>query len=164
MSRSFDLTALCPRFERKRHGLNEVDVSLSKLTRLHFLLVNHDGQLNVGYEIKADERGFDLLSLHINGELNLRCGRCLESYIYPWQSFSTLLLETEESSFEGLGENDPYERVTLNHLGKLNLLDVVTDELIMALPQKHYPDCQSNKLDTYLNQEDKQCKTNESNI
>ncbi len=107
------------------------EVELIRLDRILPLLNSGEGALQVSLIAGKDANGIRFVTGNIKGGLQLQCQRCLGAFIFPVDlQFSLgLVRDLEESAvlperYEPLiVETEPY-----------NLLDVVTEEILLALP------------------------------
>jgi len=88
---------------------------------------------NVAFEIVAgrDEQHAARLSVHVHGSVPLTCQRTLARYSHPIDSRSEIAPVTSEHQLAGLPEDLEAKLVPE---GRLNLIELVEDELLLALP------------------------------
>ncbi|MDT8319187.1 MAG: YceD family protein [Xanthomonadales bacterium] len=79
-----------------------------------------------------DGQGAVTIDLQVDAELPLICQRSLEPYLEPVHRRSVLCVVRDEIEAERVPE--AYDPVLLTE-GKLALLDLVEDELLLAVPQ-----------------------------
>jgi uncharacterized protein len=93
-----------------------------------------------------DEQGMVTIALEVNAELPLVCQRSLEPYLERVERRS--LLTVIEDIAEQDSVPDSYEPVLLEQ-GRMALLDLVEDELLLAVPQvPRNPDTEVVELST----------------
>jgi uncharacterized protein len=106
---------------------------LGSFPRLRDLLASDAGE--VAYEVGGtrDARGRPALRLRVRGTLQLRCQRCLEAMPYAVETDETLVLAATlaEIHAEPADASAP-DRVVAGR--EMALLELVEDELILALP------------------------------
>ncbi|MDX1626415.1 MAG: YceD family protein [Wenzhouxiangellaceae bacterium] len=106
---------------------------LDRMPRIVDLLESPEADDEIGFEIDAwrDEQGHARLDVRLEGEVPLRCQRTLERYLQPVASSTRLAVVSSERQAEGLPEDvEP----KLAEDGRLELEDVVADELLLSLP------------------------------
>lgn len=107
------------------------EVELTRLDRILPLLDSGEGALQVNLIAGKDAGGTRFVTGNIKGSLQLQCQRCLGAFIFPVDlQFSLGLVRGLDESaglpahYEPLiVETEPY-----------NLLDMVTEEILLALP------------------------------
>lgn len=104
---------------------------LSKLSRLRPLLAEAEGELQAEIEISKGSDGAGWVKGRVTGELQLTCQRGLHPYAWPCNlSFSLRLVNSDSEEEQVLEHQDPY----LVQDNTLPLLDLVEDEVLLALP------------------------------
>lgn len=109
------------------------EVPLRELGRLVDVLVDDAGALAVEVRGERDEEGKPFLGLRVQGNLNLRCQRCLEALTFALDIDSRLLLVAP-------GETWPDEELADDRIDaieasrELAVLPLVEDEVLLALP------------------------------
>lgn len=81
--------------------------------------------------VRQGPEGYPQLAIAINGELSLRCQRCLQSVSYPLDLRSRLTVLTDDGNARQLAE--PFESILMED-GELVLETVIEDEILAALP------------------------------
>ena len=117
------------------------ELPVAELTRLLDLLTDSGGQ--VAYRINGrigDGSGSQLL-VEVDGELSLRCQRCLETIDYPLAVRS--LLEFVDSDGDLTQEElEDDSRDFLPHQKALDVALLIEDEILLALPPApRHDDC-----------------------
>lgn len=93
-----------------------------------------DAQVAVDLQFRKDQQGRHLITGTLEGELLLDCQRCLQSMPYRLRTELNVqvLDRLVESGDRELDENEM--DVVLSREGKLDLLALIEDELILSLP------------------------------
>jgi len=107
-------------------------VELARLARLLPSLVDGEGSCNFQIAFERNEAGQALARVTASAELPLQCQRSLERFLLPVQIEQTLGLLRSEAEEAGLPPE--VEPVLVPADGMLQLLDLLEDELILALP------------------------------
>lgn len=79
------------------------------------------------------QRGYYLLDLNIQGNLDVICQRCLQSFCYDYQHSTQLAVCHTEEIAERLMEE--YECIVEDH--EIDLKDILADDLHLYSVQKH---------------------------
>lgn len=109
----------------------EGSLPLASLPRLAESLTGTDGSLAFVLEFGRDEFGIGFVSVQVKGNLPLLCQRHLESFDWPVVVDSRLGLIRKEEDEAGLPPG--YEPLLVQE-ADIRPLDVIEDELILALP------------------------------
>lgn len=104
---------------------------LKRMPRLQPLLASSDGEVRFEVAFDFDPQARVIIDIEVDGQLPLVCQRSLEQYLEPVHRHS-LLGVIEDISEEGMMP-DNYEPVLVEG-GRLALLDLVEDELLLGLP------------------------------
>ena len=108
-------------------------VSLAELNRLHGLLVDAEGQCSYALEFGRDDiLQVSYVQLTLETVLPLVCQRSLKRFLYPISSVQRLGLIRDEADEASLPEG--YEALLVPEDGQLKPLDLVEDELVLAVP------------------------------
>lgn len=107
-------------------------VALRSLERLSDLLAEPDGDVAFSLEFDRDSFGIPYVGLVVTAELPLLCQRTLERFLLPVRVEQRMGLIRDESEEPGLPPG--YEPLLLDESGELRPLDLVEDELILAVP------------------------------
>ena len=110
----------------------EGTVPLARLPRLAEALADSQGECRYVLQFGRDPLGVAFLGLELRAGLPLTCQRSLERFVLPVHLEQRLGLLRHESEEAGLPEG--YEPVLLDEDASLRPLDLVEDELILALP------------------------------
>jgi len=117
------------------------DIPIASMTRLEVL--KHDGSLQYQLRGYQGELGRSFLDLKVNGQLVLRCERCLQPLDWPIDVHSVLWLAPGEAEADAEPvDQDAYDPVVGSDHFDVNLL--VEDEVLLAIPvgpkHDHCPD------------------------
>lgn len=107
------------------------EVELSRLDRILPLLNSGEGALQVDLVAGKDAGGTRFITGNIKGSLQLQCQRCLGTFTFPIDLQFALGLVRGLDESAGLPEQ--YEPLIVE-TEPYNLLDVVTEEILLALP------------------------------
>lgn len=105
---------------------------LSRFKRLGASLAERDGTVSFDLDFDRDAFGSAYLRLRVDTALSLQCQRTLDVYSQPISLDQHLGLIRTESDEAGLLPE--YEPLLVSADGQLDLVDVIEDELILALP------------------------------
>ena len=106
-------------------------VAVSVLDRLLPVLVSDEGELQVEMELGKDPEGTRYLKGSIQGEVILKCQRCLDKMTLPLDLGFRLGLVTSDAAAEALPEwYDPMV-VTAE---PAHIADVIAEEVLLAIP------------------------------
>lgn len=114
-----------------RRGL-EGRAPLASLPRLAGSLVDTDGEVTYTLDFGGDELQVPYAELHAKAELPLLCQRTLTRFLFPVDVVQRLGLIRQEADEAALPEG--YEPLLMPADGMLSALDLVEDELILAIP------------------------------
>ncbi|MBU8976250.1 MULTISPECIES: YceD family protein [unclassified Lysobacter] len=114
-----------------RRGL-EGRVPLSALTRLRDSLVDTEGEVRFALEFDSDSLKVPYVELRIDAELPLTCQRSLQRFLLPVNIVQRLGLIRDEADEAGLPPG--YEPLLVPDDGQLRTVELVEDELILAVP------------------------------
>ncbi len=122
----------CLGFVRNR-GVLEGKLPLTRFSRLGDYLVESSGDAAYRLAGHVDVNGRKQLLLEVEGELSLRCQRCLESIHFPLyvDSVLELIRSDDDLSQEDL-EDDSKDFLVAQR--DLDVVGLIEDEIILALP------------------------------
>lgn len=105
---------------------------LARMERLRPLLADSGGEARFTAEFEFDSQAMVTIRLEVEASLTLICQRSLE----PYQEFvrRRSLLGIIENIAEEASMPEDYEPVLVEH-GRLAMLDLVEDELLLGMPQ-----------------------------
>lgn len=106
-------------------------VLLAECERLHDLLSEQTGAVNVTLKLAKDDEGYCYLQGDLQADMPLTCQRCMSPMRLPLQIHFRLSPVYSESA----GENLPsqYEPLLLAE-DQVPLLEIVEEELLLAIP------------------------------
>ncbi|WP_133479303.1 YceD family protein [Cognatilysobacter segetis] len=114
-----------------RRGI-EGRVPLASLRRLSSLLDGPEGDVRFSLDFDRDEFGIAYVEVQADAELPLVCQRTLERFMMPVRIDQRMGLIRDETEEAGLPPG--YEALLVDPSGELGTLDLVEDELILAVP------------------------------
>jgi len=120
--------ALLARRGRALHG----HVPVRDFHRLAHWLADTAGELRFELDFGRDDHGRPCLRGHARGEVWLECQRCLAAYPLPLDRRFDLVLVVDEAEAAALPEE--IDAVVMGESRETRLVDLVEDELILALP------------------------------
>jgi uncharacterized protein len=105
----------------------------ARLPRVSELLF--DGAGSVRYEVRGfvDHRGYNALRVELQGELTLRCQRCLGPMVQPVQVRRDIVLVPGADEFAQREDETELEDV-IPDVQRLDLGPLLEEELLLALP------------------------------
>lgn len=127
-------SAVLDGLEFARHGRRLAGrVRLASLPRLADVLADDGGEIECEVLGESDREGSAFLVMRLEGEVGLRCQRCLETLIVPLRVASRLLLVPPGRQWpdEELAEDD-YDAVEAGK--EMALLPMIEEEVLLALP------------------------------
>ena len=105
---------------------------LSAMSRLGGSLADSEGECRFALEFGQDALQVPYVELSIEAGLPLVCQRSLERFVFPVQTVQRLGLIRDEAEEAALPPG--YEALLLDEDGLVRPLDLVQDELVLALP------------------------------
>lgn len=105
---------------------------LTAFTRLRDSLVDAEGECRFSLEFGRDAMNQAFVEVRAEADLPLQCQRTLERYLQPVKVVQRLGLITSEAQEAALPEE--MEPLLVPESGELRGIDLVEDELILALP------------------------------
>ena len=111
----------------------EGKLDVVELERLHDLLAKVEGEVSFRLKGFKGNRGESMLELEVGGALPLACQRCLESVAFDLDINSLLELVPEGSELSQ-DELEDDTRDFLPVVRELNVVELVEDEILLALP------------------------------
>ncbi len=106
---------------------------LSALTRLHGLLLDTEGEVRFALQFDSDSLlKVPYVELRVDAELPLECQRSLKRFLLPVRMVQRLGLIRDEADEAALPPE--YEALLVPEDGALRPLDLVEDELVLAIP------------------------------
>jgi uncharacterized protein len=110
----------------------EGTLPLSAFPRLRDSLLDVDGECRFALEFGRDAMDQPYVEVRADAELPLQCQRTLERYLHRVRLVQQLGLITSEAQESALPEH--MEPLLVPESGELKAIDLVEDELILALP------------------------------
>ncbi len=111
----------------------EGSVPLSALARLQGLLVEPEGEVRFALQFDSDTLlKVPYVELRIDAELPMECQRSLQRFLLPVSMVQQLGLIRDEADEAGLPPE--FEALLVPQDGMLRPLDMVEDELVLAIP------------------------------
>lgn len=107
-------------------------VPLASLGRLADLLADPEGDVTFSLDFDRDSFGVAYVGLVASAELPLLCQRTLERFLLPVRIEQRMGLIRDEGEEAALPPG--YEPLLLDESGEVRTLDLVEDELILAVP------------------------------
>lgn len=105
---------------------------LTAFARLRDSLVDAEGECRFSLEFGRDAMNQAFVEVRAEADLPLQCQRTLERYLHPVEVVQRLGLITSEAQEAALPEE--MEPLLVPESGELRGIDLVEDELILALP------------------------------
>ena len=106
-------------------------IAVSSLERLLPALLTDAGELRVEMELGKDPDGTHYLVGSVQGEVTLKCQRCLDNMMLPLDLAFRLGLVSSEAAVTALA--DCYEPLVVT-AEPAHIADVIADEILLALP------------------------------
>jgi uncharacterized protein len=144
MSNEFVIDSIS--FARKSESL-QGKIAVSNLKRVRDDLASSQGEIEFNLQGREDGRHRPSLVLSISGHVMLTCQRCLAEMPFALNVTRTLIMVPRESELPDLNaEDDEVDVIVMS--GKLNVLEVLEDEVILALPlaPRHDFECVDRKV------------------
>lgn len=116
------------RSQRLLHGR----LPLSRMPRLVTSLEDDAGEIDVDLKFDVDVTGIAWMEGYLTGTLSLCCQRCMQQLLMPIDVTFKLAMIESESEIERLGEQ--YEPLLLEDDSLVSVVELVEDELLLALP------------------------------
>ncbi|HEY4582796.1 MAG TPA: YceD family protein [Lysobacter sp.] len=114
-----------------RRGL-EGRVPLASLKRLSSLLADPEGDVTFSLDFDRDKLGVAYVEIRAEARLPLVCQRTLERFFLPVRIDQRMGLIRDEAEESALPPG--YEALLVDESGEMGTLDIVEDELILAVP------------------------------
>lgn len=123
---------------------------VSELERLASVCADQSGELIWKVSGFLDNRQRPCLLLNVTGNVNLVCQRCLDSLVYGLDSTTTVIVAGTEEEADGIEESLEDEEAVevIVSDGKVEVMDLVEDEALLALPLSARHDvCPDSSMD-----------------
>lgn len=115
----------------KRHETMQDIVAVARLPRVNKLLASETGTVQYHFNFGVDSENVNYIEGKLSGSLTFCCQRCLQPFTYDLASSFAVSPVVSDSEAKLLP--DSYEPVLIND-GKLDPIELLEDELILALP------------------------------
>jgi len=102
---------------------------LTQMPRLAELVIADDTGIPVTFEFGYNEFKLPTLTGHYEADLKVECQRCLEPMVKTIKQDFALLIDASEEDIESFQLDSLYSQE-----GYLDVVEVIEDELILALP------------------------------
>ncbi|MBC7512823.1 MAG: DUF177 domain-containing protein [Herminiimonas sp.] len=112
------------------------EVAVAELPRLAHECVDASGILRWEIVGGTHASGHPQLVMHVAGDVQLVCQRCLQPFGYPIHSASTLVLahdEAQADQIEAMLDDETLDVIVGS--ATMNLVDLIEDEALLAIPQ-----------------------------
>lgn len=139
MSNEFVIDSIS--FAKKSESL-QGKIAVSSLKRVRDDLASSQGEIEFRLQGGLDGRKRPSLTLSISGRVTLTCQRCLADMAHALDLKSQLVLVASDAQLPNLDDEDAEVDVVLAS-SKMNILELLEDEIILALPlaPKHDFEC-----------------------
>ncbi len=119
---------------RFAHDAVELDsrLPLTQMKRLSAMLYQPDGTAGISLAFAVDALGISILRGRVQASLDLICQRCLEPVHVDVDASLALGFARSEAGLEQVSSE--FEAIRVED-GQVNLLDLLEDEIMLALPQ-----------------------------
>ncbi|MFY7698074.1 MAG: YceD family protein [Legionella sp.] len=127
------------KIEAKYEQPSPIVIKLSQRLPPHVLAAS---DVTCSYSIESKDRYY-LLEIHAQGNVDILCQRCLQSFSYGYNTTHAFAVcESDDYAHDLMNQYDPI--VTANF--QVDLVDVLTDNLYLFIPEKHtdITDCGSD--------------------
>ncbi len=115
--------------ELGNHAYFSGELLLSQMPRLSELVIADDSRIPVTFEFGYNEAQLATLKGGYQADLKVICQRCLEPMVTSINQEFTLLIDATDEDIESCQLDSVYTSE-----GYLNMVEVIEDELILALP------------------------------
>lgn len=133
---------------------------LRQMKRLSPLLSSIEGEAKVRLQFGVDDMGVHFLRGSIQASLELECQRCLQAMAWPVEAELALGFVSSTAEADQLpGGYEPYIVDTI----PLALIDMIEDELLLALPQIPMHDIEQCPAQEYVEPEEQQDMAGQDN-
>ena len=110
-------------------------IQIARFERLSDVLFDRCGELSftLAGEWQEEGKGKGFLNLQLDGDLLLKCQRCLEELAYPIHLSRTLALVVSQGEWDDEAlEEEGYDEIPAEK--ELDLAGLLEDEILLALP------------------------------
>lgn len=121
-------------FARKALELHD-RIAVSHFSRVRDLLDTTEGEIEWRLSGYVNASGRPMLNLQIQGDVQLRCQRCLEPFRYTLDTQTAYLLVADEAAIPLASDEEALaEEEYLAADMQMHVLDLIEDEILLALP------------------------------
>lgn len=144
MEKQLDYTKINPHKHQrlKREISHTFDVY--ELQRLSTWLFDDSGKMTVSCQFDLSAGNVLQMTMTLSGHLKPMCQRCAQPFDYEWRSEAAFVFDEDASVVDGFHDED-FERIPLSYDGCFNLMDVMTDEVILGMPRMHPSECEHDR-------------------
>ncbi|WP_338764458.1 DUF177 domain-containing protein [Massilia sp. METH4] len=130
-------TQLIDAFEFCRTGSTREGVTpVAEMERLARDCASQEGVISWTAEGGTSKQGFPQLRLTVTGTVQLTCQRCLAPFAYEIDSSTLLMLGEDDAKADEIEEVIDDETIdVIVGTRSMNLMDLIEDEALLALPQ-----------------------------
>ena len=114
----------------KQHQILKGNIPLEKMTRIHSSLNEVKGEVHFDWQFSMDDEQHPIVNGTLQTKLPMICQRCLQPMLYSLDVEIALLITFAEEEDVPLG----YEMLILTNHQPISLIQLVEDELVLALP------------------------------
>ena len=138
---SSDLVIDSISFAKKSESL-QGKIAIGRLERVRESLASSQGDIKFQLQGELDNQRRPSLRLSISGQVLLTCQRCLADFSHALMVERRLVLVASESELPEVEDEDPDVDFLVAD-GKMNVQDLIEDEIILGLPlaPKHSVEC-----------------------
>ncbi len=128
-------------FAKKSESL-QGKIAVSRLERVKDSLASPQGEIAFQLEGELDGQRRANLRLSISGQVQLTCQRCLADFAHALALNNRFILVERESDLPDVNDEDPDVDFLVAE-GKLNVQELIEDEIILSLPlaPRHSGEC-----------------------
>jgi DUF177 domain-containing protein len=108
------------------------EIPVSEMPRLQDLLVSAEGSVSYVLRGWQNRDGKSLLELALQGELQLRCQRCLQGMPYLINTKSQLMPVPENELGDLVSEEEGIDLIPVQD--HMNILEMIEEEILLGLP------------------------------
>lgn len=120
-------------FARKALEIHD-RIAVSQFPRLHDLLASMDSELDYSLQGLINGDNQPVLRLQIESELRLQCQRCLEAFPFQLSVDSAFVLVDDDAAIPSEDDEDFADQEYLVADTQMSVLELVEDEMLLALP------------------------------
>lgn len=121
-------------FARKALEFHDI-LPLLRFSRLGEYLASSDGAVDIDLIGKVDAQGRPTLHLNVRSVLTLTCQRCLDSFEYALDLDVDFIIVSNENAIQSPDSEEYDDEVDyLVAEAQLQIIDLVEDEILLALP------------------------------